>query len=204
MTLRSSIIVSALTWPLMMAIGLPLYIIGLVLVPLAVLLKAYYEVDSTYYFKKVLLFKWRIMAPYNNLEDGCCPPEYRDRHPKLPLGILIIMWTQFRNPISGLRWTPYLSLRIKASEVQYTGSLGQLPLDRLPEYEAKKPVWYYAWQGPYACIWYQFMLGSELWRLWVGHKLYPDDVNGGPYGYRQHGAGFAMQFKRVQKGDNKN
>lgn len=204
MKLWLSLLLTPFVWAAYMAAGLVLYLAGLVLVPLALLCKAYLE-QYTIFQKWVTLFTWSIMRPYNNLEDGLCPPEYELKYPNVWPRVRMLMW-YLRNPVSGLRWTSYLSLLIKPANIKYVGSYGQAPADR-HRYELKLPCWLYIWQGPYSGLWTQFYMpfsGGSLWRFWIGWKIYASDIDATQFGYRAYGAGFAMQFKRVQIGDNRN
>lgn len=219
MNFKQSIAISVLFWPIYIILSLPLLVLGPITVAIALLCKAFKDTKSiTNENKDVKIFTWKLMAPWNNLEDGINPSEYQEKYSDRSFLMNAYIWCSFRNPVSGLRWTPFLSVIPDGSKIQYVGSLGQLPLERLSEYEEKKPISFYCWQGIYSNYWKQFIMPftillpftklgyykGDLMRFWVGWKLYPDDKNGGPYGYRRLGSGFAAQFKPVQKGDNKN
>lgn len=191
-----SILIATVTWPLFGALGLVLYILGALTVPLALWRKAY-SLQTTPFGQKQL-FDWPIMKPYNNLEDGLYPPEYALRFPTWSHFRLAFTWCCLRNPVPGLRFMPYISI-IPNRGVQHW------PVQNPTAAEAKEPNFWYAWLGYHSCVWWQFYVGSTLYRFWIGSaKLYPLDAHVLTYGYRQHGTGPFVQLKRVQTGENRN
>lgn len=205
MSLLVSLLISTLTWPLFVALGLLLYLGGAFLVPFALLCGAY-ELRDSKFFPSVhgLFWSWPFMGLWSNEEDtDFGSPNYVRENGSLDHRLIALKW-YFRNPVSGLRWAPILSCKLEQSKVQFIGSSGLQGVVQPFIYEFKQPNWWYAWCGPYSCIWIQFRVGAQLWRLWLGHKIYPADSQTSEYGYRQYGSAFAAQLKRVQTGNNKN
>ncbi len=203
MRLSTSILCSIITWPLYLISGAVLYIVGALLIPIAVYMEAYEWRPSKYYLKMIWAFKWPFMAPWTNEEDGLVPEEYELRYPSSSFQWLAIKWAAFRNPNSGLRWTPILSTLINPAQVQYWGNLGHVP----PEsYELKMPSFVYIWHGAYSGLWWHFKVPGfdTLFRFFIGVKLYAADCRPQNYGYRHYGTTFGLQAKRVQTGENKN
>lgn len=199
MHLWTSILLSFITWPIFIILGLVIYLLGLILVPIALACEAYSIRYSIFgYFKT--LYTWRIMKLYSNLEDGDLGPDYYK--PQKSAFVRGFMWF-CRNPAAGLRWLPYLSVLINSKKVQYVGNLGSVDPS---QYEIKQPSFVYIWQGAYSCFWWHFRVPftNRLGRIMMGHKLYAADCKPQDYGYRRFGTGFAMQAKVVQLGNNRN
>lgn len=200
-----ALIWAAISWPLYILLGLLLYLIGLPLIAIELWLGRWEFKESKVYPNRWGRY-WTAwyMGPWQNWEDGLFPIEYRMRFPERSFFKLAYTWTALRNPVSGLRWGP-LTCIPNAKLIQFVGSLGSQGKTYPQMYEAKQPVWFFCWQGLYSNFWWQFKVGSQLWRLWIGTaKLYPSDVEATNFGYRAYGAGAPFQFKRVQDGDNRN
>lgn len=197
-----ALLMAALTWPLYTLLSLALLLCGLPLISLALLCNAT-EMQPSKYFdsKSIVAFKWAIMAPYQNWEDGIYPPNYVHQHPTWSPFKVGFIWTALRNPISGLRWAPLLSFLIDRAKVGYIGTLG--PVDPA-QYELKQPSFVYVWHGAYSGLWWHFKIRNKLYRLQLGHKLYAADCKPQDYGYRKYGTGFSAAFKPVDMGQNKN
>lgn len=209
-----SLLLSAIIWSLYFTLGAILYILGFLIVPIAL----YFDVPgigqymrpSKYFESKSVRainnpFLAFLIVPWFNEEDGLYPDNFAHQTLSWSPFRRAFTWLCLRNPVSGLRWAPFISTLIKPTKIQYVGSFGPAPEMR-PSYEVKVPNWFYIWQGPFrSCFWAQFKVGSKLYRLWVGNfKGYPADLNGPPYGYRQYGTDGVLQLKEVQMGENKN
>lgn len=190
-------------WALMFVIGIPLYILGWVFVPIAAFAKEYSPGKSFRDGREIQLFNWPWMLPFLNLEDGIL--EGRQYKNFKSDALQIIYWSCVRNPVHGINFVPLLSVIPDPKRVRFIGSFGDCagPLVTLPEelinmYDTKIPQWFFAWQGLYSNWYWQFKIGDGLWRVWFGFKLYPTDRLGvSPTSYRQKGAGCAFQVKRV-------
>ena len=193
-----SILTAILTWPLVILLQIPAYLLGWILVPIATALKAYTvtqrlgQLDGNGEPRIDYHFTWRFMFLWDNWEDGICAGR---QYLNLP-GVFLqtVYWSCMRNPINNMRITPYISCKIEPIKVQFKGSQNSaLKYDLRPA----TPEWYYAWCGPYSNVWWQFKMGGSIWRLWIGHKIMPKDSLGLVSEYRKKGAGFAFQFKKV-------
>jgi hypothetical protein len=193
-----AILISPLMWAAFIATTGPLYVLGAILVPLAVYFKAWKTVKSKYYDYYVTVWSWPFMAPFTNWEDGVFSYNYLLKYQAAQKAAL---YWYFRNPIDGLRWMPIFSCKIDPSKVRYIGSLpkGADPF----QYELKENNWFFAFCGLYSNLWVQFYISGVLYRFWIGWKIYPGDIYG-VTPYRKNGAGFALQLKAVPLGNNKN
>lgn len=189
-------------------IFIPFCLIGYILVPIALLLKAYRveknNLPSRNNGHDIYHFTWPIMFLFNNFEDGFHNTTYFD------YGFFwtSMMWTCVRNPVNNLRIVPYLSVKIQPQNVDFIGTFGgphekyDYSLDekklRVKQYDTNVPHWYFCWHGIYSNFYRVFKLGNSLYRFWIGWKIMPYDIFGVST-YRVPGAGFALQFKRVKK-----
>jgi len=183
---RSKLIGAALlapfTWAAYIAVTIPLYILGWIMVPLAAACKAYVSIYDAEKAAKgedpiVYHFTWPIMRPYFNFEDGVANTTYKGT--TWPLWARIVYWSCIRNPINGLRTVPILSFKLKPGNVQ----------------AVQRGASYFAYQGPYSCIY----LSNGKYEFWCGWKLRPAYVNPAapiPH-YLSRGVGFALQLRRV-------
>jgi hypothetical protein len=184
------------------------------MVPLAALCGAYVKTDDNLYKPAdgpIYHFTWPIMFIWDNFEDGIANKNY---YVAPNMFLQIVYWSCLRNPANNLRIVPYLSLMINRDKVHFIGSLGNsdyfrkmifskniapnMAYDILHDYDTEIPHWFFAWQGIYSNFYWHFHLFGKLRRFWIGWKIYPTDIVGGPYGYRDKGAGFALQFKVVK------
>ena len=159
--------------------------------------------------RMILVWKYCFMWPWSNDEDGILAgEEYLDK----PEWFRIIYWTAKRNPGNNMRFVKYLSCKIDPSKVRYISSpSSDLILQRWYTENFETPFnrnydrddltfWYLCWHGLYSNIRWQFMFRGSIYRLWLGWKIYPHDMNGIPENdYRFHGAGFGRQAKRIWK-----
>jgi hypothetical protein len=195
-------------------IFIPLMLLGWVMVPIATACGAYKKVqdkDGAGNPRDEYHFTWRVMFIWDNVEDGI----YNDTYWKAPNTFLqIVYWSCLRNPVNNLRVSPTLSCQIDAPKVRFVGSITNKTWygkaypatpnidweQRTRTYDTKIPQWFFAWQTIWHSNFYwQFNALGKLWRFWLGNaKIYPTDIYGGPYGYRERGAGPVAQFKRVK------
>lgn len=190
-----------LLWiPMFLFIGLTkllFTVLGIFLIPLAVLFKSYHSVFIDKFDKEVLLFTWPIMFAYQNLEDGIVAgDEFLDK----PLWFRITYWSAIRNPANGLRFIKIFAPIPEPSKVKYKASFGNEHKDywTLVQLEEKGSFWYLAWQGPYANFRWQFWTGKKLWRIWIGTKIYPSSMFQ-VQNYQKHGIGTTFQIKDVTR-----
>ncbi len=201
-----ALLLAPLIWATYIIPGALLYLIGIIAVPLAVLFGAYEDHHTVFGYTRAC-WTWPFMAPYQNFEDSIFgPPTY---YPDKSNLFRAIMWSCGRNPISGLRWLKPWSTLINPSKVCSYGSASYINPNSAylrATYEFKLPNWVFIWQGPFrSCFWWQFKVGSKLYRLWIGNlRLYASDQDAAQFGYRQYGASGVVQVKRVQPGLNNN
>lgn len=206
MSLSLRILWGASTWLLFWALILtPLMVLGWILVPLAVLLRAYEPTGEQCNQLGIIYYKYRFTWPwldaiYGNWEDGCCAGwQYKIFG---SIGRQIIYWSCARNPVNNLRIVPYLSCKIDPAQVRFVGSYGNCDgtgvTASVLHYDTGTPQWFFAWHGLYSNFYWQFKAFGVLKRVWVGWKVMPADIFGvSPY--RQPGAGFALQFKTIKE-----
>jgi hypothetical protein len=104
-------------WIFVIGIRLVLILAGLVLIPLAVLFKAYAPRESKIFKGKIVpSWTWKFMYPWGNEEDGIVAGlEYLDK----PTWFRTIYWSAIRNPANNLRFIPFFSCIIKKEKVNY-------------------------------------------------------------------------------------
>lgn len=176
-------------WTLYLTAWAPLWLLGWLLIPIAAYLKLYKKRQGLFGYK-VLSWYW-LMWVWSNEEDGILAgQQYRQCSSD---AAQIVYWTAIRNPTNNLRFTPLLSCKIEPERVRFFGSHDE----DLSQYDTKIPQWFFAWQGLYSNIFWQFEVRGQLWRLWLGWKVFPTDIRG-VTAYRKHGAGFATQLKRLR------
>lgn len=228
MTLR--ILLSIALWvAYTLLVFLPLFLIGLILVPLAVLCGAYHsEIDQVKEDKGeypvVYHFTWPFMWLWDNYEDGIMNQTYFYS----PNHLIQAMYWYLRNPVNNLRIVPYLSADLYPDKINFWGSVDGLvlfkpapvsddlfeqPLIRLmDEFDTKKPQWWFAWQGVYSNFFWQFKMPFTLKVPFTKLGYNKGDLMRfwigwkiyptdiyGITEYRMRGAGFALQFKVVAR-----
>lgn len=169
-------------------------LLGWILVPIASLSKAYVMTngyDGAGNPRPIFHFTWDFMYPWDNVEDGIANSTYWKSS---NMFLQIIYWSCIRNPANNLRVMPLMSIKIDPKLVQWIGGPHLDPM--LYDLKPPKTEWFYAWQGPYASLWWQYrsIASGKIVRLWIGWSIYPSDVNG-VTPYRQNGAGFKIQWK---------
>jgi hypothetical protein len=196
-------------WVAMFLLMTLVSLLGLVLIPVAVLFQAYIATGPGEYGHDKYAFTWPFMnLLYGNYTDGIAAGWQYKNMGSVPLQILY--WSAIRNSANGLRTAPYLSCRIDPSRVRFKGSitsddgsrlLTPYGVEQTRRYDRKpyEDQWYFAWQGLYSCIYVVRNWGPfGRRRLWVGFKLFPTDIFGlKPTDYRARGAGFARQWRRL-------
>lgn len=189
---------------------LPLCVLGWLLVPIAVALKAYKPTISIVNGREILNFTWPFMKPWNNFEDGIVAGEELIGKPEQ---LRILYWTLVRNPVNNLRFMPPFGIKHDASKVKFklclnnqfktciTEKSGQNSdfLKDAEEGRIEHEFSYWAWQGLYANYRKEFVFRGTRYRFWIGWKIYCSDMHGiSVHDYRYNGIGFAYQFKRVK------
>ena len=152
-------------------IFLPLYLLGLVVVPCAARWANKTERVSVVNGSLILAYKDPLLDEmWGNHEDGLAPTGFT-------------IWSWFiRNPCCNLRFWPLISTRPSA-DTRFIGSQEIAPGCR-----------FVAWAGPYVgCRWE----GSK-YGVWVGWKINPRDSWQTATDYRVHGWGIAVQLLREQ------
>lgn len=161
-------------------IFLPLYILGLVLLPYC-LWFGNWTIDERglYHLQNRVLDEL-----FGNFEDGLNPLWWAKANPGKNGPYSAYLWF-IRNPVTNMRHWPAISTLPKKT-VMWVGNVDEVPDD-------KTPGWFIAWQGPYAGFFYQ----TERYRLWLGFKTNPRDAReNAPHDYRYDGLGLASQFMR--------
>lgn len=150
-------------------------------------------------FGRDLLLFPRAFCLYNNVEDGVdglrggdpAQQWWADRTAGWPDWRRIWIWSALRNPVDGLRLLPLINPKIDPARIRYVGSMDREPQDG-------EIAWYFAWQGLYSCIRWEFEFRGHFYRLWLGWKLKPEDRHGlQPGDARAIRCDFAAQAKRV-------
>lgn len=178
-------------------------LLGIIMIPLAVLFGAYQDKPSPMFENQIIKqWTWKIMEPWQNYEDGIVAgSEYKDK----PEWFRIIYWSAIRNPANAIRFWSLTAPKVKQAQVKFIASWGStkdnLPLATLLDKEEHGVFWYLAWQGAYANFRIQFNInnGNQI-RFWIGTKIYPSSQHKIPY-YQRHGIGTTLQIKRLQPKD---
>ena len=160
-------------------IFLPLFALGLILMPALLRFAPVVQVESRVNpGQQIEAFRWTwAQTLFGNWEDGLLP----------------LWWSQqggtrygwfVRNPICNLRFWPIVST-LPSPSVRWIGNVAAVPPDGTPG-------WFLAWQGLYVGFRWQ----CASWGVWLGWKLNPRDATVIPTDYRVHGLGTACQFMR--------
>jgi hypothetical protein len=103
------------------------------------------------------------------------------------------------------------AVKLDPSRIRFVGSFGSwgtIDEATVRKYDTKIPHWFLCWQGPYSNLYIHWEMFGNLYRFWIGWKIYPADIYGGNYpadypngrfGYRSKGAGPVIQLKRVKR-----
>lgn len=197
------LILSPLTFLFYGIIKLVLTVLGLVLIPLAILFKAYKKRPSLFPENgNILLFSWPFMQLYNDEEAGILAGE---EFPNAPLWWKIFYGAAIRNPVNGLRFVSWLNPIPEPYKVKFISSFGThkstLTYDELYNKEEHGIFWYFCWYKCYANIRIQFFITNELQlRIWIGYKIYPSNKYKLP-NYQKYGVQATAQIRTLKKKD---
>lgn len=188
------------SWLGFLALRAALFLVGWLVVPVAVLFGAYEMRDSRIYpERQVRAFTWPIMWLWGNEEEGI---GFYGESPSV--NVRIIYSECLRNPVNNLRYVPLLALKIEPKKVRFVGSLGGnkdvLPTDVVKSYDLDATdFWSLTWHGLHSNIRWQGKIGNTRYRFWLGWKIYPEDIYGIPeWSHRSATVGFATQFRRLK------
>lgn len=197
------LILSPLTFLLYGIIKLVLTILGLILIPIAILFKAYHKRPSLFPENgNILLFSWPFMHLYNDYEAGITAGI---EFPNAPLWWKIFYWTAIRNPANGLRFVSWLNPKPEPYNVKFISSFGtnksSLTYDELRDKEEHGNFWYFCWYKSWANLRIQFFVSkTKQLRIWIGTKIYPSNKYKIP-SYQRYGAATTFQIKILSKKD---
>lgn len=96
---------AVLMWGLWFALQIPLFILGLILIPIALWCDAAHTVDS------LIHFTWKWMWLWDNAEDGICPVWYERAHPTWGPIRLAFTWSAIRNSVNNLQRVKWLNCK---------------------------------------------------------------------------------------------
>lgn len=184
-----------ISWLLYMILALILDVLGYILVPICAITGAYEMRESSKYEGRIVrAFSPSFMWLWSNEEEGI--GHYGN--PKWPLWLRIIYSECVRNPSNNARYVPYLSFIIKPKNVRFIATPDKNAVELYDE--DNEDFAYFAWHGLYSCIRVQRNFGIfGRRRLWIGWKIYPEDIKGLPvWDHRTAGVGFARQFRRLK------
>lgn len=156
-------------WILVFLISFPFHLLGLIIIPLACIFKAYKKVDDN--LEKpadgaIYIFTWWFMWPWNNTHDGIACRNYYEssfeRYGYLDMIITVFVWSALRNPINNLE--KLLSPKYDFEKLRCIGSVSF-------GYKRLIPCWYLIWQGPFGGFYKSFMIKGVHRYVLVGYKL---------------------------------
>lgn len=181
-------------WLILLTLEIPLILLGWVVIPPAAYFGLYEKRMSKFWPYVITAWAPKWMYLFGNEESGIIDGKaFYDAGADWKQ---IIYWTALRNPICNIRFIKPPSVLIDPKKVRWVGSYD---IDQIRNYDTPVPQWWFDWTDLYcSSFWWQFNFKGTLYRFWVGHQLYPTDIFG-TAGYRQFGACFEIQFKRVQK-----
>ena len=111
---------------------------------------------------------------FGNNEDGLLPPESMKLWVGLPAWRRAMLWTCWRNPVNNLRFEKWLYAPPVLGKVRGVYIRG----------------WCVVWQG------WRTRIISPGWKLTVGFKYQPEDVNNACTDWRRYGCGFGVRYVR--------
>lgn len=189
-------------WVLFLLIRVALIIIGIPLIALALLFKAYHYRPSKFYPDRIgLHWKWKILYLWDNEEDSILAGE---EFKNSPAWFRILYWTH-RNPVNNWRYS-FLGCKYNQEKLKYITypkcENEYLALWDFEEGKSKNVYFYMCWQGIYCNIKFQINVFNLFYlSLWLGSgKLYPSAKFKIP-NYQLHGVGPvgpSFKFKRIQ------
>ena len=159
---------------------LPIYLIGLVAVPLLVRWGATVQRPSIMPINPPATCWANPIADilWGNKEDGVMgDPHWQEN------GGTIMGWF-LRNPVTNMRFWPIISTKPVPSKVHFFG------MNRFPE--DGEPGWCFAWQEGYIGFRWQ----NASWGIWAGWAVNPKDSEGPPDDWRAFGYGVVLQVLR--------
>lgn len=175
-----------------------------VLIPIAVLFRAYEVQASPITGEPLLQYKWKIMLPYSNWGDGIYEGlQFGHRGEMLEkfLGIAlskelkkdihIIYWTLIRNPVNNVRFFPIMGVKPISSKIKFVGSENCVEDSSNDD----KEVWYLCWQGVYGGFRIHIRFKTFMLRIMFGWKLRPEDTKAISNFIRSQKVGFAYQCR---------
>lgn len=175
--------------------------LGLIMIPLAVAFNAYEAKPSPLFDHQIIkCWTWKIMAPWQNYEDGIVAGfEYLDK----PEWFRIIYWSAIRNPSNGLRWVKWMNPIPELDKVKFIASFGSnkdnWTYEELYNKEEHGTFWYLCWYKYWANIRIQFFITKNTQiRIWIGAKIYPSNMFKLPY-YQKYGAATTFQLRTLDK-----
>lgn len=194
-----------ISWTLWLGlVELPLMILGIPLVAIAALAKAYEERESLFYAaRKVLVWKWSWMWLWGNEEDGIdgAPTnedgeiEFR-QHWWIERAFLwtpwkrILTWSALRNSVSNLRFTRWGGFR------PHPGKINYYLLDDASQDGVDTSKHWFCWQGWRGRYHYE----NERRVFEIGWKVRPGDTDGiAMTDPRRSGVGFGLRLKRINR-----
>lgn len=180
-------------WISMFVLRTILIVLGHIMIPIAMLFKAYEVRQSKFYDKKILTWTWDIMYLWGNEEDGIDGgPGYPFNGETWSQTRKIWTWTAVRNPVNNLRFVRPFSF--KYDNVKDIKWIGTEP-DALKH--QKVPNYYFASYKFYSCFRVHWT-GSDgkLKEFWVGWKIRPSNAITGVSPYQVPGVGFTSQISK--------
>jgi len=172
-------------------------VVGVVLIPLLLSIKAYHTRPSRVYAgRKITAWTSGLFWLWGNEEDGIDGPDwYKAKYPAFFKRAFL--WSAIRNPVNNDRfWFP-MGVQLDPTRVRSVGNCKASPQDDEAREQLLKFRWSYAWQGPFSGLWVRLPLkGKKYINFRIGWKILPKDKEGVPdYDYRKPGCGFGLQMQ---------
>ena len=160
-------------WIMVFVITIPFYLLGLLLIPLACVLKAYKKTSdnldkpddgATYHFTSKIMWPWD-----NSTSDGiACRNYYQSSFVKygyLDMIVTAFVWSALRNPINNI--SKLLSPKYNFKTLSSIGSREGYG------YKLNRPCWYLVWQGIFGGVYASFNINGKHKFIMAGYKLRP-------------------------------
>lgn len=215
--------VHVIMWVLDFIIGIPMYLLGLVVIPIA-LSNHWVAARESKVYKGKIDIQWtpRWMFPWSNEEDGVFgSTKYITEAYKKGwhANTAAFVWSALRNPVNNLRYVKPFGVKIDRARVHYFGNAEFSPYDDAQLSLKRSVLWSYTWQGLYAGLWVRIPMDwkpsfkcDAWWKVWTyrvfrefgifhiniraGWKLVPKDSAGiTPMDYRYYGCGSGLQLQ---------